>query len=382
MLIRSLREYAAEVHAEPRPCDADPRFAAALDLVRRERVLDLLSPEVHDRGLALEALLPALLAYSLENRFIKFDPWDPTIEVKELPPSCLVYQYNPFRDVRNRQADGQRTAARPGQRTDFLAWETFPEAEHYLIWTAATGRRYGLLVQPVPIVPGHLIVASLDHVPGSTEHYPQAMTREHLTDIQELQTRLTMLGYAMGFNDHQAGASVDHFHTQAVLKAFLPFPRAYESGRLAVRSTYCTSLDVQVKVLDTRASAATCTGGPDVYPAAGIVLEAEPGQAMLACKLTVLSELLRSGWVYNSLGWRLPDGRQAEVFFPRAQEVVLDGALKAGYVEMSGMMVIPGRDLYDSLTGSEAGEKALHEAGPSPDDFSAWLKRILRQMLR
>lgn len=146
MLIRSLREYADEVQAAPTPFDADPRFAAALDLVRRERVLDLRSPEVHARGLALEALLPALLAFSLESRFIKFDPWDRTIEVKELPPSCLVYQYNPFRDIRNRQADGQKAVTRPGQKVDFLAWETFPESEHYLVWTAATGRRYGILV--------------------------------------------------------------------------------------------------------------------------------------------------------------------------------------------------------------------------------------------
>jgi len=375
MRIATIQEFAVEIF-QGAPSDAvrDERFAGAMDLICRHQRLDLNLSEVRDAALDLDVLIPALLAFSKANNFIKFDPWDPTILVKEFPPSLIAYQYNPFRDIRNRQASGQKAAPVPGKRPDFLDWETFPDAEHYLIWTAASGRRYGILVQPVPIVPGHLIIASLDREASTGEHFPQAMMALHMTDIHELQVLLGSLGYAMGFNDHDAGASVDHFHTQAILKRFLPLIRAWEANRIHAPRTVEMSEGPSLRVLDNTLAA---VNGVRPYPANGILLESSRPECMLAPKLALLNEMLSAPLVYNSIGWRLPDGRYAEVFFPRSQETILNHSLKAGYVEMAGMLVIPSREVYDGLTGPEGGETGLGDAGLSAECFRDFLSRVL-----
>lgn len=377
MRIRTLHEFAAEIASSE--CSAplrDERFEKALTLVRQNRQLDLLHSEIREARLPPAALIQALLEFSAQNRFLKFNPWDPTIVVKEFPPSFMTYQYNPYRDIRNRRASGQQAAPpSAGKKTDFLAWETFPENEHFLVWTAATGRRYGLLVQPVPIVPGHLIVATLDREAVTGEHYLQHMRAEHMTDMHELQAVLGGLGYAMGFNDHDAGASVDHFHTQAVPLNFLPLIRMYRAGRLDAGRPFALPGGAYLHVLSGGPAAGATPGGPRPYPARGLLLSAADGSALLAPKLAVLRALEAAGLRFNSIGWPQLGG-YTEVFFPRSQEAILNRALKAGYVEMTGMLVLPNKELFDSLNDPEAGEAGLEEAGLSSAAFAAFIEPL------
>ncbi len=368
MLIQTIQQFSEVSHAlqffKDQPGKA---FQAGLELIRAQRELDVRSAEVKTAGLDVSTLIAPLLLFSSEIHFIKFDPFEPNILIKSFPGSRVVYQYNPHRDPANRQAGGQRPAPVPGQKTDFLAWETFPENEHYLAWTSPSGPRYGILVQPVPIVPNHLIVASLDHNPVTGEHFDQFMHLEHLRDMQDLQKILGALGYAMGFNGRKAGASVDHFHTQAVPKHYLPLVHAYESGDL--NETDCPEClkqwpDVKVSLTTPK------------YPARGIMLEGETLESLLAPKKAVLSALHSDELTFNSLSWQHAPGRWVEVFFPRGPETILNDTLKAGYVEMSGMLVIPKRTVFDEITLPEIGEQALDHASLTDEQFQAFVQKI------
>jgi len=380
MLIRTLQEFAAKPNCSELARDAC--YPAVLNLIRENQQVDLLHPDVVKAGWPLAVVIRALLDFSAENHFIKFNPWDPTIVIKRFPPSLIAYQYNPYRDARNRQATGQKAAPpAAGKRPDFLDWETFPDAEHYLIWTASSGRRFGILVQPVPIVPDHLIIASLDRETATGEHYPQQMTAGHLADMHELQGLLGALGYAMGFNDHDAGASVDHFHTQAVPLGFLPLVRACCAGDLAVGRSWSLDGGARLQLLEEGMTVGV-PGGPQPYPARGFLLSAAEHSALSAPKQALLAVLQAADLRFNSISWPMPDGTHAEAFFPRGQEAILNRALKAGYVEMAGLLVLPNQDLFDSLADAEAGETGLGEAGLSAGAFSVVLETFMKKQER
>jgi hypothetical protein len=369
MLIQTLPEFSAALDTvrffKDQPSMA---FQTALELIRLHRELDVAHAEVTGAGLSLSKLIAPLLMVSNEIRFIKFDPWDATILIKSFPGSRVVYQYNPFRDPANRSASGQRPAPVPGQKSDFLAWETFPENEHYLAWKSPAGARYGVLVQPVPIVPNHLIVASLDHNPVTGEHYDQYMQLTHLRDMQSLQAILGELGYAMGYNGRQAGASVDHFHTQAVPRNYLPLVHAHQEHDLTAPPA---------PELVGRWPGVSAAYTSPRYPARGLVLEATDPQSLLAPKQAVLCALHEQELTFNSLSWFQPPDQWVDVFFPRGPETILDNTLKAGYVEMSGMLVIPKKAIFDEIVNPTVGEQALNHASLQEEQFQAFIQKIL-----
>jgi ATP adenylyltransferase/5',5'''-P-1,P-4-tetraphosphate phosphorylase II len=382
MLIQTLKDYA--------PCASpengqDGNSQTARSLITGSQQLDLADSQVQEHALTLRELVPALLAHSQENHFIKFDPWDPCILIKCFPPSVVVYQYNPFRDAKNRQATGQKAATSPmGKPPDFLAWETFPQNEHYLVWSSSSGRRYGILVQPVPIVPNHLIIASLDLDPNTAAHYPQVMTPDMAVDISEIQAKLASLGYAMGFNGRSAGASVDHFHTQAVPKHFLPLINLVENDQIRFSASKICPNNVVASLLDCRnlffwerarkfPAQALCP-----YPADALLLEADSLERIVQYKILLLNFFEQEKLTFNSIAWQSNSGSFREVVFPRGQESILNHALKAGYVEMSGMLVIPNKAFFDQITQAQQGEAGLREAGLTSKVSSYIFRKLLQ----
>jgi len=213
-----------------------------------------------------------------------------------------------------------------------------------------------------------LIVASLDHNPVTGEHYDQYMQLAHLRDMQSLQAILGELGYAMGFNGRRAGASVDHFHTQAVPRNYLPLVHAHQARDLAAPAS---------PELAGRWPNVSVAATSHRYPARGLVLEASDPQALLAPKQAILSALHEQELTFNSLSWFTPPNQWVEVFFPRGSETILDNSLKAGYVEMSGMLVIPKKTVFDEITSPEIGEQALGHASLQEEQFQAFIQRIL-----
>lgn len=125
-----------------------------------------------------------------------------SIEVQGYPFSILCL---PSRAASNK-ADLSKEAI--SRRRCFLCRSNRPEQQRYL----PIGR-YDLLVNPYPILPGHLTIAA-------TEHTPQNIT-SHISDIAAIARKLE--GYTVFYNGPRCGASApDHLHFQAVPTSEMP----------------------------------------------------------------------------------------------------------------------------------------------------------------
>ena len=108
------------------------------------------------------------------------------------------------------RTDAESIAARPC----FLCKENRPERQQSLRW-----HNYEILVNPYPIFPGHLTIASVSHI-------PQSVTGK-LHDMEMIARELP--GYTVFFNGASCGASApDHMHFQAVPSEHIPMWRAID----------------------------------------------------------------------------------------------------------------------------------------------------------
>lgn len=123
-------------------------------------------------------------------------------------------QFNPARVVSTgAKVDKASIAARPC----FLCRDNRPQCQHVHQWGD-----YEILVNPFPIFPGHLTIASCRHEPQSVNG--------HVGDMLRLACELE--GYTVFYNGPQCGASApDHLHFQAVPSEYMPLDRRYPFKR-------------------------------------------------------------------------------------------------------------------------------------------------------
>lgn len=362
-----MSSYIISSPAKIRGLDSD----IAKTLIRKHAALNLEHQGVMNAKLNLAVLINALLQVSRDNGFIKYDAFDSTIQVKAFDSSPVIYQYNPFRDPANRCANGQAASKTKGRKTDFLAWETFPENEHYLIWQAPSRMQYGILVQPAPIVPGHLIIASLNKNPDTKQHFSQQMPLNLFKDMHALRSALAKVGYVMGYNPWGAGASVDHFHVQAVPAIYLPLIGLLDQNKVYVSYKGHDQQGVMLDVIDNEDD-----GAPNRYPANALVMRSTFKELLFERKKQLLDYLNREKILCNILSWQQNSGIAVDVFLPRGEESVMDHAFNAGYVEMAGMLVMPNKGLFDHIVEPQQGEQALCRASYPIKDFSKLVKII------
>jgi len=139
-------------------------------------------------------------------------------------------QWNPAR-IRSTGAKIDKDSIR--SRKCFLCRDNRPKEQ--LIYDIASG--WEMLVNPFPILPVHLTIAS-------TSHIPQSRVPEDIVTIAE-----TLPGMAVFFNGARAGASApDHLHLQAVLKDELPLLRLaeklHDSKKSGIMTSAQTDLDL------------------------------------------------------------------------------------------------------------------------------------------
>ncbi len=135
-------------------------------------------------------------------------------------------QWNPARIVStNAKTDASSITARPC----FLCSKNRPEVQ----LRDEIIRGWDLLVNPYPILPVHLTIASQEHKPQSRLPW----------DIVEIAEKLP--GMAVFFNGASAGASApDHLHLQAVLSTELPLLRLVERLHDSTVSEVVSSSDL------------------------------------------------------------------------------------------------------------------------------------------
>lgn len=138
------------------------------------------------------------------------------VKVKDVTVDGVPWraQFNPARVVSTgAKIDKASIAARPC----FLCRDNRPQCQHVHQWG-----NYEILVNPFPIFPGHLTIASCRHEPQSVNG--------HVGDMLRLACELE--GYTVFYNGPQCGASApDHLHFQAVPSEYMPLDRRYPFKR-------------------------------------------------------------------------------------------------------------------------------------------------------
>lgn len=138
------------------------------------------------------------------------------VKVKDVTVDGIPWrvQFNPARVVSTgAKIDKASIAARPC----FLCRDNRPQCQHIHQWGD-----YEILVNPFPIFPGHLTIASCHHEPQSVNG--------HVGDMLRLACDLE--GYTVFYNGPQCGASApDHLHFQAVPSEYMPLDRRYPFKR-------------------------------------------------------------------------------------------------------------------------------------------------------
>lgn len=119
-------------------------------------------------------------------------------------------QFNPARIVSS-AADVSEKAIK--ERRCFLCRENRPAGQISLRFEGRKSKKYDILVNPYPIFPGHLVIASDRHV-------DQSIWKRYV-DMLDLARALG--GYTVFYNGPCCGASApDHFHFQAASRGMMP----------------------------------------------------------------------------------------------------------------------------------------------------------------
>ena len=122
----------------------------------------------------------------------------------------VVLQHNPARlasAVAGTPADSLKDAP------CFLCRENLPPEQAVLPFEGRKGRKYRIQINPFPIFPHHLVVASERHQPQSIWH--------HFVDMLDLARALG--GYTVFYNGPESGASApEHLHFQACPRGLMP----------------------------------------------------------------------------------------------------------------------------------------------------------------
>lgn len=122
----------------------------------------------------------------------------------------VTVQHNPARVV---SSTAKTDAASLRQRRCFLCRENRPAEQILLPFEGRKGKKYDILVNPYPIFPEHLVVASANHEDQSIW--------KRFVDILDLSAEYPE--YTFFYNGPKCGASApDHHHFQATLKGQMP----------------------------------------------------------------------------------------------------------------------------------------------------------------
>lgn len=163
-----------------------------------------------------------------------------SVQVRNLDVCGLrvTLQHNPARIVSTKASiDPASIKARPC----FLCPENEPPLQMRLGFDGRKGRSYNIQVNPYPIFPQHLVIASKRHEPQSIWH--------HYVDMLDLAAAYP--GYTFFYNGPRCGASApDHLHFQACPRGLMPLENAVNESLSRLEDRVGSSLDYVTSVRD------------------------------------------------------------------------------------------------------------------------------------
>lgn len=261
----------------------------------------------------------------------------------------IYVQFNPARAVSTlARLDKSSIEKRPC----FLCEKNKPTEQDSI--TFEDGMKFSIRVNPYPILPNHLTISSLEHIPQvlADKTYMQ-LPAKILGNLEQHIGK----GYAVFYNGAKCGASApDHFHFQAARQSDIPFIKNWESLFCSAKGVGCSEMNGNGLCKEYEISGYICP----IH-----VFTSESG----AVDEKMLEKYLKSLQVYegeeepryNMFAWKSNDGLFIMAYFPRKAHrpsCFYEGSEKQimvspGALDMSGILVVPREEDFQKITSED-----------------------------
>ncbi len=281
------------------------------------------------------------------------------VQTKELPVGDIVMaaQWNPARIVSTGAKVDRETVAK---RPCFLCTHNRPDEQIAL----PTDRHYDILLNPFPILPGHLTIPTRKHQPQLLYNSFGTMRR----------MAWNMPEHIFFYNGPQCGASCpDHCHLQAGQRGLLPLERdwkLYEPKLTRVRENLflLTAWACPVFVIRSHQTEDDGSMCRRLYEA----LPTMPGE--MEPRMNVIC------WRQQGVTGR--EDELVTLIFPRKKHrpaCYPELMISPGALDMGGLLITPRREDFNSLTADKARE-VLSEVTMTEDELQVILGRLSGSM--
>ncbi len=274
------------------------------------------------------------------------------ISVGDIP---MIAQWNPARLV----STGAKVDAKTiSERPCFLCNHNRPKEQH----TLPTEKHYEILLNPFPILPGHLTIPTRRHQPQSI--FAHFSTMRHLA--------WNLPDHIIFYNGPECGASCpDHCHLQAGERGILPIEKEWKHLEINLTKLYpiTTQQEVEIEVAGNRRGCGLYLLNAWACPVFVIrSLPTEP-DSILCQRVYNALPVPEGAWEprMNVVCWRQEwgAGREDEivaVIFPRKKHrpdcYYAQGddrmLVSPGSLDMGGMLITPREEDFRKMTGERA----------------------------
>lgn len=302
------------------------------------------------------------------------------VRVKNMEVSGLEVrvQFNPAR-IRSTSADVAASAV--SQRKCFLCRDNRPAEQMSMKFEGRKSKKYDILVNPYPIFPGHLVIAS-------DRHTPQSIWSRYV-DMLDMSRALGP--YTLFYNGPRCGASApDHFHFQAAQEGQMPLIEVIDrlmDSRPAMDSssgdpsvgdmTYMTSVqDAALYHYTGFLPGVFAIGAQTSKSAAKMLyrlLDCAPSPSEGEEPMFNLFTWYRSGEYRSVVMFR--DRHRPSAYFEKGEAHL---TLSPGCADMAGVVILPVEEDFMKVTPSML-EKAFSEVALSPEAEQKIVWRLTRR---
>ena len=295
------------------------------------------------------------------------------VETKELTIGDITMraQWNPARIVSTgAKIDKQSIAERPC----FLCDHNRPKEQHAL----PTDRHFQMLLNPFPILPGHLTIPT-------RRHQPQAI----FTLFGPMRSMAwNMPGHIVFYNGPVCGASCpDHRHLQAGERGILPLERDWKLYETSMTKLYPLTREQEVEIEEAGNKQGCGLYMLNSWACPVFVIRSMPTEPdnILCQRLYNALPVVDSEWEprMNVICWRQQGiaGREDEIVtlvFPRKKhrpDCYGQLMISPGALDMGGLLITPRKEDFDRLT-AETARDILQEVTLSEDELRPVIDNI------
>lgn len=295
------------------------------------------------------------------------------VEKKKLPLQDIMLeaQWNPARIVSTGAKMDKKTLE---ERPCFLCNHHRPKEQHDL----PTEKHYQILVNPYPILPGHLTIIT-------RKHQPQAIFT-HFPTLRKLAWNMDK--HIVFYNGPVCGASCpDHCHLQAGLRGYLPIERDWKMYESKMTKLYPLTVQQEQELEESETHSGIGLYLLESWVCPVFVIRSTPAgnDDMLCHRLYDALPTVEGEWEprMNIICWRQKGhaGREDELItlvFPRKKhrpDCYPNTMVSPGALDMGGLVITPREEDYNKMT-PELASAILQEVTLSHEELAGIIAKI------